>query len=126
VDPVRGAGSGTARADARPASTVESRAVPPDAPNRDPDRSQHHTLSAHEGAPHAENGAMMQPVPQRDRGDGLAYTKRVSWVAGRPSVGFGLIHLSRTLDPHIGSGMEGENKWLIVPHDASAACVVVL
>ena len=100
MDPVRGAGSGTARPDARPASTVESRAVPPDAPNRDPDRSQHHTLSAHEGVPHAENGAMMHPVPQRDRGDGLAYTKRVSWVAGRPSVGFGLIHLSRTLDPH--------------------------
>ena len=60
---------------------------------------------------------MMHPVPQRDRGDGLAYTKRVSWVAGRPSAGFCLTHLFRTLDPRIVSGprgMEGENKWPIV------------
>jgi len=83
VDPVHGAGSGTTRPDARPASTVESRAVPLDAPNRDPDRSQHRTLSAGEEPLHAENGAMMHPVPQRDRGDGLAYTKRVSWVVSR-------------------------------------------
>lgn len=79
MDPVRRGGSGTTRPDARSASNVESRAVPPDAPNRDPDRSQHRTLSAGEEPLHAENGAMMHPVPQRDRGDGLAYTKRVSW-----------------------------------------------
>jgi hypothetical protein len=46
-------------------------------PNRDPDRAQHRTLATGE-ALRAENGAKMQPVPQRDRGDGLPYTKRVS------------------------------------------------
>jgi len=80
VDPVRGAGSGTGtgttRTNTRSTSTVEPRAVPLDAPDRDPDRSQHRAQSAVEEPLRAENGAMMHPVPQRDRGDGLAYTKR--------------------------------------------------
>jgi hypothetical protein len=85
VDPTRSAssaGSGpsssTTRPTVRSASTVEPRTVSLDAPNRDPDRSQHRTLSADEEPLRAENGAKMQPVPQRDRGDGLAYTRRVS------------------------------------------------
>jgi len=61
-------------------STLEPRTLPLDAPNRDPgaDRSQHRTLSPGEEALHSESGAKMQPVPQRDRGDGVPYTKRVS------------------------------------------------
>jgi hypothetical protein len=62
----------------RTAGIVEPRAQPLDAPNRDPDRAQHRTLVTGEEALRAENGAKMQPVPQRDRGDGLPYTKRVS------------------------------------------------
>ncbi|KAH9048414.1 hypothetical protein EDB84DRAFT_229572 [Lactarius hengduanensis] len=76
VDPVRGSGS---RTDAG-AGTVEPRTSPPAAPNRDPNRSpQHRTLAsgASGDALYSENGAKMQPVPQRDRGDGLAYTKKV-------------------------------------------------
>ncbi|KAH9973778.1 hypothetical protein BGW80DRAFT_1458828 [Lactifluus volemus] len=77
VDPVRGAGSGTPTVpNKRPANTVESRTLPLDAPNHDPDRSQHRTLSSGDGVLRAENGAVMHPVPQRDRGDGLPYTKR--------------------------------------------------
>jgi hypothetical protein len=60
--------------------TLEPRTVPPDTPNRDPagDRSQHGTLSPGEEALRAESDAKMQPVPQRDRADGLPYTERVS------------------------------------------------
>jgi hypothetical protein len=83
VDPARGAGSGTTRQGTRKASAVEPREAPLDAPNRDSDRSQHRTISAGEEPLRAENGAMMHPVPQRDRGDGLAYTKRVSKAATR-------------------------------------------
>ncbi|KAH9962977.1 hypothetical protein BC827DRAFT_1266763 [Russula dissimulans] len=76
VDPVRSARKGpsagpdTVRPNARHADTVELRTVPPDAPNRDPDRSQHRAPSLGEEALRAENGAMMHPVSQRDRGDG--------------------------------------------------------
>jgi hypothetical protein len=90
VEPVRGgagsdsdsgSGAGAAsRPDVRRAAAVEPRSPPLDAPNRDPaDRAQHRTLSpgGEEEALRAENGAKMQPTPQRDRGDGLAYTKRV-------------------------------------------------
>jgi hypothetical protein len=92
VEPVRGgAGSDSgwrwswswsgaaSRPDVRRAAVVEPRSPPLDAPNRDPaDRAQHRTLSpGGEEALRAENGAKMQPTPQRDRGDGLAYTKRV-------------------------------------------------
>jgi len=64
-DPVRSASKGssagpdTVRPNARHADTVELRAVPLDAPNRDPDRSQHRTLSLGDEALRAENGAMM-------------------------------------------------------------------
>ncbi|KAH9006542.1 hypothetical protein EDB86DRAFT_2824750 [Lactarius hatsudake] len=74
VDPVRGSGS---RTDTNAgASTVEPRASPPAAPNRDPNRSPQHRTLASGDALYSENGAKMQPVPQRDRGDGLAYTKK--------------------------------------------------
>jgi hypothetical protein len=79
VDPVRGTGSSTPTGpNKRPANVVESRTLPLDAPNREPDRSQHRTLSSGDEVLRAENGAPMHPVPQRDRGDGLPYTKRVS------------------------------------------------
>ncbi|KAH8996361.1 hypothetical protein EDB92DRAFT_1598121 [Lactarius akahatsu] len=73
VDPVRGSGSGTNTG----AGTVEPRTSPPAAPNRDPNRSRQHRTLASGDALYSENGAKMQPVPQRDRGDGLAYTKKV-------------------------------------------------
>ena len=74
-----GSGAGT-QAGTGFATTHQTRTSTPDAPNRDPgaDRSQHRTLSPGEEALHSESGAKMQPVPQRDRGDGLPYTKRVS------------------------------------------------
>jgi len=53
--------------------TLEPRTLPLDAPNHDPgsDASQHHTISPGEEAlPRTESGAKMQPVPERDRGDG--------------------------------------------------------
>jgi len=52
--------------------TIEPRALPLDAPNRDPDsdRLQHGTLSPGEETPRSESGAKMQPVPQRDRDRG--------------------------------------------------------
>ncbi len=62
---------------AAPQQTLEprTRTLPLDAPNRDPasDPSQHRTLSPGEEALHSESGAKMQPVPQRDQGDGLPY-----------------------------------------------------
>ena len=63
-----GPGSGFATAH----QTIEPRALPPDAPNHDPDsdRLQHGTLSPGEEAPRSESGAKMQPVPQRDRDRG--------------------------------------------------------
>jgi len=72
VDPVRGSGSGTDTDTGT--RIVEPRASPLAAPNRDPNRSQHRTLASGD-ALYSENGARMHPVPQRDRGDGLAYTK---------------------------------------------------
>lgn len=69
-DPARGSGTGIG------ASTVEPRASPPAAPNRDPNRSPQHRTLASGDALYSENGAKMQPAPQRDRGDGLAYTKK--------------------------------------------------
>jgi len=72
---VRGSGSGTDTGAS--ASTVEPRASPPPAPNRDPNGSAQHRTLASGDALYSENGAMMQPAPQRDRGDGLAYTKKV-------------------------------------------------
>ncbi|KAI0261620.1 hypothetical protein BC834DRAFT_461228 [Gloeopeniophorella convolvens] len=77
VDPVRGEGSGTPDARVtRRAGDIDSRALPLGVPTREPDRAQHRTLASG-GAPlYAENGAMMHPVPQRDRGDGFAYTKK--------------------------------------------------
>ncbi len=73
-----GTRSGTGSATAH--QTLEPRTLPPDTPNRDPagDRLQHRTLSPGEEALRAESDAKMQPVPQRDRGDGLPDTKRVS------------------------------------------------
>ncbi|KAI0250682.1 hypothetical protein BJV78DRAFT_1283093 [Lactifluus subvellereus] len=82
VDPVRGTGSGTTRPNTRTASTIEPRTLPPDAPDRNPDRSQHRTLSSGGEVLRAENGATMHPVPQRDRGDGLPYTKRPQFAHG--------------------------------------------
>ncbi|KAH9073022.1 hypothetical protein EDB83DRAFT_153742 [Lactarius deliciosus] len=76
VDPVRGSGSGTDTNAG--AGTVEPRTSPPTAPNRDPNRSPQHRTLASGDALYSENGAKMQPVPQRDRGDGLAYTKKSS------------------------------------------------
>lgn len=90
VDPVRGAGS----ANKRPANAVESRTLPLDAPNHDPDRSQHRTLSSGDEVLRAENGAAMHPVPQRDRGDGLPYTKRVSDYLEFLGISIGLEPLS--------------------------------
>lgn len=50
---------------------------PPAPPNRDPDRSPQHQSTTSGDALYSENGAKMQPVPQRDRGDGRVYTKKV-------------------------------------------------
>lgn len=61
--------------------TLEPRALPLEAPNHDPssDLAQHSTLPPSEEALHrAESGVKMQPKPQRDRGDMVPYTKRVS------------------------------------------------
>jgi len=47
------------RQNTRPTGAVEPRAPPVDAPKRDPDRSQHGTLTTGEEALRAENGANM-------------------------------------------------------------------
>jgi hypothetical protein len=82
---VRNSGSGTDTDTST--RIVEPRASPPAVPNRDPSRSpQHRTLASGE-ALNSENGAMMQPTPQRDRGDGLAYTKKTPNPSGNQESG---------------------------------------
>lgn len=74
-------GSGPGSDFATACQTLEPRALPLDAPNHDPvsDLAQHSTLSPGEEAlPRTESGVNMQPESQRDRGDTVPYTKRVS------------------------------------------------
>lgn len=66
-----------------PVGTLEdTRRSLPAAP-RENNRSQHRTLTDAVSLEHrrGENGEYRVPYPQRDRGDGLAYTKRVRGVA---------------------------------------------
>lgn len=73
---------------------VESRASsPPAPPNRDPNRSSQHRTLASGDALYSENGSKMQPVPQRDRGDGLAYTKKVCMLLPCPFVRVGFANV---------------------------------
>ena len=61
------------------AGLVEPRATPLGG-RVEPNRAQHRTMASIQdgSAPIlAQNGSYLQPAPQRDRGDGLAYTKRV-------------------------------------------------
>ncbi|KAI0042706.1 hypothetical protein FA95DRAFT_1609960 [Auriscalpium vulgare] len=78
--PARGAAADVDIDITRRASAVAVRATPLDPPTRATDRAQHRTIAVvmkeHGAIPVDENGANMQPAPQRDRGDGLAYTKK--------------------------------------------------
>jgi hypothetical protein len=87
--------------------TREPRSLPLDAPKHNPgsNRSQHGTLfPGEEEAPRSESGAKMQPVSQRDRGDGLSYIERVSrrklpHTSLRPPFYYSLLAHRIQLDP---------------------------
>ncbi|KAI0315712.1 hypothetical protein OF83DRAFT_1173557 [Amylostereum chailletii] len=62
------------------ASLVESRGTPLGG-RVEPNRAQHRTMNTFRGQENpqrmfGDNGSYLHPVPQKDRGDGLAYTKK--------------------------------------------------